>query len=106
MLSLGDYTFSTPDFISPYFLKVLNYPTKLSNTNDRLASFFLGLNLYLGGDESIKGLSSLLGLEETITKGLKSGVLRVITATLLYSVEGLLQTGAKDNLLDLLILAM
>lgn len=101
MLSLGNYTFSTPDFISPYFLKVLNYPTKLSNTNDRLASFFLGLNLYLGGDESIKGVSDLL--EDTITDGLKNSALRVITATLLYSVEGLLQTGAKDNLLDLLI---
>ena len=98
-LVLGSYTFNTVDFISPYFLKVLNYPIKKSNTNDRLASFFIGLEAFLSGDEIID-IRDEIG--NTLV-GKTDGTLRTLASILFQNLAGVLQSSARTNLIDLII---
>ena len=107
-LVIGDYTFKRSGILSSYFLKILNYPTKLSNTNDRIASFMLGVMLFLKGDEAPIGFIKdlVLGIDqvdELIKKGVQNSLTRIITTSALYLVEGLFSSKAKNNQIDLLI---
>lgn len=111
-LNLGSYSINSlnefESILDPYFIKVLNYPIKSCNTTDRLIAFFMGMSLYLSGDELFSDSNWITGLRgwydvKRRESTLGFDILRILTSILEYTLKGLLQSGVNDKRIDLLM---